>query len=367
MIIQASQSHDLLEWSKALRTFPNSHLLQTWEWGELKGKYGWMPHRLIWRDESGDPLAVAQILERRSAIGFKILYCPRGPILNWSDGELRSQILDGIKEFTLRSNAIFVKIDPEIVTGQTLPASEELTTDPLGGEIEELLTGTGFDPSTDQIQFRNTMRLDLNPSEEEILANMKQKTRYNIRLASRRGVKAFLGNQDDFEMLYRMYAETSVRDNFAIRDGAYYHDLWNSFHHAGMAQPFIAAVDGSPVAGLILFRYGNTAWYLYGMSRDQHRDKMPNHLLQWEAIKWAKATGSKVYDFWGAPDDLDQTDPMWGVYRFKAGFSAAFVRTIGAWDFIARPSPYRIYSSIIPRVLALLRARGKSQTQRALE
>ena len=219
----------------------------------------------------------------------------------------------------------------------------------------------------EQIQYRNTLRLDLNQPEEEILAKMKQKTRYNIRLASRKGVNAILGNQDDFAMLYRMYAETSIRDNFAIREGAYYHDVWNAFHHAGMAQPFIAAADGMPIAGLILFRFGDTAWYLYGMSRAEHRDKMPNHLLQWEAIKWAKATGSKAYDFWGAPDELDPSDPMWGVYRFKAGFGATFVKSIGAWDIVARPAVYRFYSTFVPKILAFLRVRGRKQTQRTLE
>ena len=168
-------------------------------------------------------------------------------------------------------------------------------------------------------------------------------------------------------MLYRMYAETSIRDNFAIREGAYYHDVWNAFHHAGMAQPFIAAADGMPIAGLILFRFGDTAWYLYGMSRAEHRDKMPNHLLQWEAIKWAKATGSKAYDFWGAPDELDPSDPMWGVYRFKAGFGATFVKSIGAWDIVARPAVYRFYSTFVPKILAFLRVRGRKQTQRTLE
>ena len=94
---------------------------------------------------------------------------------------------------------------------------------------------------------------------------------------------------------------------------------------------------------------------------------MPNHLLQWEAIKWAKATGSTSYDFWGAPDDLDPSDPMWGVYRFKSGFGATFVRTLGAWDFVARPILYQTYTSILPKVLSILRVRGVSQTRQALE
>lgn len=366
MALKPIESHDQLEWKHALKLLPHPHILQTWEWGDLKSRYGWEPTRLIWRTESGQAVAAAQILQRRIASSFRIQYCPRGPILDWSDAELRSQVVESMKKFTIRSKAIFLKIDPEVVTEREIPGSEEKIPDRLGSEVETTLQNSSFVPAKEQIQFRNTMQLDLQPTEEELLAGMKQKTRYNIRLASRKGVKVFLGSQEDFELLFKMYAETSIRDKFTIRDGAYYHDVWEGFHHAGMAQHFVAAVDGSPIAGLIVFRYRDTAWYLYGMSRDLHRDKMPNHLLQWEAIKWAKATGSSVYDFWGAPDEIDQTDPMWGVYRFKAGFGAGLIRTIGAWDFVARPALFRVYSSLIPKVLSILRRRGRTQTRQAI-
>lgn len=365
----------ILQWNQALKDQPHPHLLQTWEWGELKGRYGWEATRFAWRDASGNPLALAQILERRTVAGFSILYCPRGPLLDWTNDELRVEVIQGLIEYTKQRNAVFLKIDPEVITSRSTGYSsgvpgggtDEVHPEMPGQAVKEDLTEAGFQPSEEEIQFRNTMQLDLHPTEEELLARMKQKTRYNIRLASRKGVRAVLGNQEDFEMLYRMYAETSIRDEFTIRDWNYYKDVWNTFHYAGMAQPIIAAFEGKPIAGLILFRHGSTAWYLYGMSRDSHREKMPNHLLQWEAIKWAKATGSSVYDFWGAPDELDPEDRLWGVYRFKAGFGADFVKTIGAWDFINRSNLFRFYSSIMPRLLSLMRARGRTQTQRALE
>lgn len=367
MAVESKRSKDQIEWNATLKSLPNPHLLQSWEWGELKCRYGWTAIRLIWQIGEGKPVAAAQVLQRRILAGFSILYCPRGPILDWSDEDLRLRVITDLQDLTRETGAIFLKIDPEVTISSTPHGSTEELVNPLGKETEGHFEQLGFTPSQEQIQFRNTLQLDLNPSEDEILAGMKQKTRYNIRLATRKGVRAFLGGQEDFELMYRMYAETSLRDNFAIRDGAYYQDVWNGFHYAGMAQPFIAAVEGNPIAGLIVFRYGETAWYLYGMSRAQHRDTMPNHLLQWEAIKWAKATGSTSYDFWGAPDDLDPSDPMWGVYRFKSGFGATFVRTLGAWDFVARPILYQTYTSILPKVLSVLRVRGVSQTRQALE
>jgi lipid II:glycine glycyltransferase (peptidoglycan interpeptide bridge formation enzyme) len=136
---------------------------------------------------------------------------------------------------------------------------------------------------------------------------------------------------------------------------------------AGLAQPLIAEVESEPVSALVLFTFGATAWYFYGMSRDAHREKMPNHLLQWEAIRWAKARGCTTYDFWGAPDELVETDSMWGVWKFKEGFGGAFVRHLGAWDYAPSPILYRLYTTVLPRVLNVMRRRGRAATQRALE
>jgi lipid II:glycine glycyltransferase (peptidoglycan interpeptide bridge formation enzyme) len=195
---------------------------------------------------------------------------------------------------------------------------------------------------------------------------MKQKTRYNIRLAARKGVAVRVGTVADLDLLYRMYAETSVRDGFVIRLPRYYSDAWGAFIAAGLAQPFIASVGAEPVAALIVFRYGGTATYMYGMSTEAHREKMPNHLLQWEAITWARRQGCAVYDFWGAPDEFDPADPLWGVWKFKEGFGGSLVRTLGAWDYVASPFGYRLYTGLLPRLLGLMRRLGRRQTANSL-
>jgi lipid II:glycine glycyltransferase (peptidoglycan interpeptide bridge formation enzyme) len=209
--------------------------------------------------------------------------------------------------------------------------------------------------------------LDLSRSEDEILAAMKQKTRYNIRLAQKKGVRIRVGSRADLDVLYRLYAETSVRDGFVIRSAEYYRDAWGSFVDAGLAQPFIAEAEGEPVSALILFKFARTAWYMYGMSRDAHREKMPNHLLQWEAMRWAKAQGCEMYDFWGAPDKFVESDPMWGVWKFKEGFGGQVVRHIGAWDYAPSPLLYAWYTTVIPKVLGVMRRQGRRRTQQSLE
>jgi len=199
-----------------------------------------------------------------------------------------------------------------------------------------------------------------------MLARMKQKTRYNVRLAKKKGVKIRFGTLGDIPMLYKMYAETSVRDGFVIRDETYYHTIWNSFVGEKMAEPLIAEVNGEPVAALILFWFAGRAYYMYGMSRLSHREKMPTYLLQWEAMRRAKAHGCRVYDLWGAPDVFEENNSMWGVYRFKRGLGGEVLRTLGAWDYTPRPLLYKLYYEIIPHVLNLMRARGKARVEQQI-
>jgi peptidoglycan pentaglycine glycine transferase (the first glycine) len=163
-----------------------------------------------------------------------------------------------------------------------------------------------------------------------------------------------------------MYAETSVRDGFVIRPEEYYQSIWRRFIGQNMAEPLIAEVDGEPVGGLIWFCFAGKAWYLYGMSREIHRDKMPNYLLQWEAMKRAKSAGCLRYDLWGAPDNFNDQDPLWGVYRFKEGLGGQVVRLIGAWDYPSQPILYRLYTRILPPLLDVMRRRGKAQTRQEI-
>jgi len=358
-------------WNKIVTSLPDGHLLQSWQWGQLKEKYGWQAERLAWQSPSGSALAAAQVLRRElpiPALGsrFPVFYCPKGPVLDWSNAALRQRVLSDLQSIAAQRGAILMKIDPGLAVGIGFPDDPQSMDIASGMQTLQALISQGWKASRQQIQFANTMTLDLNQSEDELLAGMKQKTRYNIRLASRRGVSIRLAGSGDLDLLYRMYAETSLRDGFVIRKSAYYDDAWRSFIDAGLAQPFLAEVEGEPVAGLIVYRFGSTAWYIYGMSSNLHREKMPNHLLQWEAIRWAKAQGCTTYDFWGAPDEPGETDRMWGVYRFKDGFGASLVRTPGAWDFTTRPALYWGYSVALPSLLAMLRLRGRAQTRQSL-
>jgi lipid II:glycine glycyltransferase (peptidoglycan interpeptide bridge formation enzyme) len=360
---------NLQNWNSVLATFPEAHFLQTSQWAEIKAQVGWQPIYRTW-----DEQAAALILLRSISIGglaarLRVMYLPKGPLLrDWADEGLRHQVLDDLIKLARQKGAIFLKMDPDVPLGTGIPGTTGECPNPLGAAVLQDLAALGFRYSAEQIQFRNTVLLDLTPPEDELLARMKQKTRYNIRLAARKGVTVRPGTSADLGMLYRMYAETSLRDGFTIRGEGYYHHVWETF----MAQdepschPLIAMVAGEPVAAVMVFTFAGRAYYLHGMSRSIHREKMPAYLLQWEAMRIAKAAGCRLYDLWGAPEIFAESDSMWGVYRFKEGLGGEVLRTIGAYDLPIRPFYYRLYTQVLPQLLNLMRRRGRSQTQAAV-
>ncbi len=329
------------DWNQGLLRFPSPHVLQTWEWGEVKAQTGWTMHamRLLRGDEA---IAQALVLRREvPVLPMGVGYVPKGPILDWENPEHVAETLDALQRLAHPLRLLFIKIDPDVDPDT-----------PAGQRVIALLRERGWRPSPEQIQFRNTVLVDLQGSEEEILQRMKSKWRYNIRLATRRGVRVREGTLADLPTFYALYEETARRDRFLIRPFAYYKRVWEHFLRRGMAHLLLAEWEGTPVAGLMLFVFGERAWYMYGASAGgDARRHMPNHLLQWEAIRLARARGCTTYDMWGAPDELREDDPMWGVYRFKAGFGGTFQRWIGAWDWPAQPWGYRVYVHILPRVM----------------
>jgi lipid II:glycine glycyltransferase (peptidoglycan interpeptide bridge formation enzyme) len=327
---------------------------------------GWSAEPLVIADDQGKPTGGALILTRSIKLfglgpGLSICYVPRGPVIDWKDESAVNQILGAIENYCREKHAIFIKIDPEVDLGTGIPGTPDENRDETGLMLQEQLRNRGWGFSKEQIQFRNTVLIDLTGSEETWLARMKQKTRYNIRLAQRSGVIVRKGTEEDIHLLYQMYAQTAARDNFIIREESYYSRLWSHFIEIGYAVPLIAEVDREPVAALVMFLFGKRAWYFYGMSTNAHREKMPNYLLQWEAMREASARGCDVYDLWGAPDHFDGNDTMQGVFRFKEGLGGVLHRTIGAWDYPNKKISFILYQRVLPRILDFTRwlRRGK--------
>jgi peptidoglycan pentaglycine glycine transferase (the first glycine) len=338
------------DWNAFVASAANGHVLQSWEWGAFKAAYGWQPLRLLfYRD--GELAAAASVL-KRAAGPFSMCYVPKGPIVDYGVPDLAGQVLDAVTALARRHRAIYVKIDPDV------PAGDDAA---LG-----VLRQHGFQQG-ESIQRPNTMMLDISGTEEDVLGRFKPKWRYNIRLAEKKGVEIVQAGPEDFPEFYRIYKETGERDNFIVRPYDYCRLEWQTFLDAGMASMWLAKYEGQILAGIMPFAIGKRMWYMFGLSSNLHRNLMPNHLLQWRAMQWGRSAGCTEYDMWGAPDELTEDQPLWGVYLFKQGFGAEFTSWAGAHDRVLQPPLYALWTRGVPRYMRLLRRlKGERTDERQL-
>ena len=323
----------LSTWNQFLSTHPNAHLLQTGEWGALKSSFGWEPVRIITGDTG------VQILFRKLPLGFTIGYIPKGPL-----GKGNPDFWLEVDVICKQKKAIFLKWE--------MDAWEALEDNFIFDRASIMFyqKKAGLKNSPHNIQPPRTMIVDIKDSEDKILARMKQKTRYNIRLAEKKGVT--VRTWDDIGSFHKMMLLTGGRDGFGVHSREYYQRAYELLHPKQMGELLLAEYEGKPLAALFVARNGNRAYYLYGASTDEERNRMPTYLLQWEAMKWAKAHGCEEYDLWGVPDEEEATleanfetrqNGLWGVYRFKRGFGGQLKRAVQAMDRVYNPLLYWAY------------------------
>jgi peptidoglycan pentaglycine glycine transferase (the first glycine) len=319
----------LVAWQSFLKKQSNVHLLQTGEWGELKSAFGWKPVRLILDDTTG-----AQILFRRLPFGLTLGYMPK-PVFSDKLSGIGNQFWKDVDSVCKKNRAVFLKIEPDVWDGDS-PL--------LLGE------GLGVSVSPHNIQPSRTIIISIKETEDEILGRMKQKARYNVRLAEKKGVTVRASN--DIEGFHAMMQITGGRDGFGVHSFDYYRRAYELFHPTGACELLVAEFEGRPLAALMVFAHGRRAWYVYGASNDEERNRMPTYLLQWKAIRWAKARGCEEYDLWGVPDENDTVleanfearhDGLWGVYRFKRGFGGEVKRAAQSYDRVYNPLVYKLY------------------------
>lgn len=325
------------------------HLLQSSAWGDLKARFGWGVQRLL-LERDGTPLGGAQMLFRSFPLGLKLAYVPRGPVVDPADPQACALLLDTLCGAARSHGAFTLKVEPNWLDDASLSA---------------WLGSRRFQPGS-SIQPRTTIHLDLTQPLDAILAQMKPKWRYNIRLAERKGVMVREGGAADLSSFYQLLEATSARDAFRIHSPEYYRTALELMAPAH-AQLFVAEYQEQPLAAIFVTAFGREAIYLYGASGNAHRDKMPNHALHWAAIRWAKARGCTCYDLWGVADVADavgatsamqkvapdkgpadgkagESSPLpHGLYQFKQGFGGTLVQYIGGFDAVFSRARFVVY------------------------
>lgn len=293
--------------------------LQAWEWGEARKKMGVQVVRL--GEFEGQALKnVFQMTLHRLPLNHRIGYIPRSVAPT-------AELIDFLKNFAKENKLLFIKFEPYVKGG-------ELTVDGLTKSSNSLF------PDWTQI-------LDLQKTEEELLRNMKSKTRYNIRLAEKKGVTVKeMTSYEGFEIFIELYFETTKRQKYFGHNLDYHKAVFESLKN-NIAHLLIAFYENTPVAAYQLFMFKNRGYYTYGGSSVDHRNTMAANLLMWESIKFAKNKGARHFDMWGSlPPDYDQNHPWAGFTRFKEGYGGEFVQFAGSFDLVINKTLYPIYNSV---------------------
>lgn len=328
-------------WDLFVAGHPQGSILQTTNWARLKNRFNWSSQR-VWLKKEGRLVAGAQILFKSAALGIvKMGYIPHGPLANWGDEEQLTVLFNQIDQAAYKRGAGILKLEP--LFWQTEMPPDQWTA---------LCQRHEMDLDTDTIQPPNTVLLDLRQSLDDILAGMKQKTRYNIRLAERKEVTVRRGTAEDIPLFNTLMQVTAQRDGFGVHAPQYYRSVFELFSPDDHLAMFVAEYGERPLAAIMVSAYGGKAIYLYGASSNEERARMPTYALQWAAIQWAKEKGCATYDLWGIPDApeaeleadfAERQDGLWGVYRAKRGYGGEIRRTVGAADRVYNKYVQKLY------------------------
>ena len=403
-----------------------NHFLQSYEWGVFKSKSpDWSFDTVGLEDKDGNLVAGALVLIRfLPIIKRPFLYIPRGYIIDFNDPQLLQTFTEAMRQYAKSKKAIFIKIDPDIKYVDRTVDGEKVEGAAPNNELLQTLTNLGyrhlgftqdFDSS---IQPRYTFRLDLTPSEKDLLQGCHSKTRYNIKVAQKKGIEIVEGNREDLKTFEAIMRVTGERDGFLTRPLSYFEDMYDTLAPNGMCKLYLAKLNteqalanieeelaqteqsisnlqtqlqnkelnekkrqklqnnlepeanklknltqqkeelqklyeehptGITMSGIIATYFGNKSWYLYGASDNVYREFMPNYYIQWQAFTEAKKAGYEIYDFFGISGKTDESDPLYGLYRFKKGFGGDFTEFIGEFDYVIDPIGYFAWTKLLPQ------------------
>lgn len=312
-----------------IQNHPRGHFMQMPHWAGVKSFWMWRGISVYRGDELA---ATVSVLIRRLALGMTLFYIPRGPVCDRNDPSIWQEIMEALQQTAKKYKAILLYTDPD-----ELDSNEAFR-----GIMEHLGFRETSDDGFGNIQPQYVFRLDLQDRKaEDIFQAFTSKTRYNIGLSQRKGVhiREYAGSDaiPDFilEHFYALMQTTGERDHFGIRNQTYFRGLLDALQED--ASILIAYLHGQPIAGAIEVFCGKKAWYLYGASSNEHRNAMPNYLLQWTMIQRAMDRGCNLYDFRGVPGNPAEDDPLYGLYRFKKGFSGTYTKFTGLFCYPFRP------------------------------
>jgi len=334
--------------------------LQSRFWADFKALAGWTYTRYTVTVDGCASLALS-VLERGLGAGLRFAYIPHGPEAGFAScggGDLLVAIAEQLR-LLVSPACVFIRFDPawyetesvsntdpvEVKVAENVPPIHHSGTAPVRPVFHKPLV------KASDVQPPDSVVLAVDKPDGELLAGMKPKWRYNVRLAEKKSVKVAAEGAQSLEEFYSLYQTTAARDHIAIHPKTYYQRLL-ALSPSNSAEPipdlrlWIARHEGNALAAIITVFYGKEATYLYGASSDEHRNLMPAYALQWAAIRAARDAGCLTYDFYGIPPVDDPNHAMSGLYRFKTSFGGEIRHYSGAWDYVLKPAVYAAFRTV---------------------
>lgn len=330
-----------------------SHPIQSWAWGEFKQRIGAIPERIGIYEQGKMVSGLQVIFSRVPKTNLTVGYAAKCAFTNTVETE-------ALRQLAKKNRAIFIKLEPDFFS-----PVQPLTNDEAENPSEFLLQKDKSLLSKNIIHGKSIFthydfHLDINRSEDELLASFHSKTRYNLRLAEKKGVTIIdKSTEEGIDDYVRLMEETTKRQGFFNHNATYFHTLFETFPKERM-RVFEAVYNGEVLTAWILFNFNGKLYYPYGASSNNHREVMPNNLIMWEAIKYGKKQGCTVFDLWGClGPNPDTSDSWYGFHKFKSGYNPQLVEYVGTYDAVYKPVLYKLFHLADNLRWKLLRLKNK--------
>ncbi len=333
-ILNLNNKKEVEEYKEFVRNSKYTNLTQDLNWGIVKE--GWIS-KYVYIKEEGKIIAAASLLLKKFILNYHFVYIPKGPVCNIEDTRVLNELMKEIEKVRKEYNGFLVRFDPEVEYNQELEAKLKKE----GYKIRN----KGFQKN-ELIQPRYNMVLPVsNAEEDQLFDNLKRKTRYNIRLAKKKGVEVFYSNEEeDLKEFYNLYNTMANRKEIGKRSYEYFINMKKAF--GKNMRIYLAKHENDYISGGIVINYGNKIFNIYSGSSNLKQNLKPNYLMQWEMIKWAISENKEVYDF-GGVFTINKSD---GLYNFKENFCGedGLVEFTGEIDKVYNPYVYKTFVSVVP-------------------
>lgn len=348
-ILDFNNKEEVKEYEEFILNYNGTSFMQDLNWGKVK--YNWEQEAVYLRKD-GKIIAAMMLLVQNIPFKSTIIYAPRGPVCDIYDIELVNRLIAEVKPLAKKYKACMLKFDPQVLY------TEEL--DKLYRKNGYKTSGKNPDPDN-LIQPSHNMVLKIGgKTEEELMKGFAEKTRYNIRLSSRKGVTVrYSRDEEDLKKFYEIYKVTTERDKIGCRDYDYFERMLAAYDESKL-RIYIAEHEGDVLSGAIATNIGGELFYVYGASSNEKRNLMPNYAMQMSMIRWGLETNCSKYNFGGVLN----LDPNNGLVKFKTGFcrEEGLEEYIGEINKVYNPIVYLMYNVGMPLKRKLGRKKQKLNT-----